>query len=283
MKNLQIDNLLTKWVARIIVVSKGNLTIVIFSIIFVFLPSFAFASEKVIYQKNLWSGFKLIQTEEKISINFKNKKIYQESNSLGWDYWPSSMGDLENIVNASPENSREQELIEYAKAGSGWLDLSKIAKKYPGTYGILVSRLRLISCYDNTDLSCPKVLSVSKNWYQIILQNGYTSNIYYVHKQTGKSMWLDYALQSMSGKSGYYVLTMNDAVSNVPQKLYLFKDDGSIILQFEHSEESIPLESFELLAAKKIQLNFLKKIGSNSYYPGMPWEKFTKIIPVKVK
>ena len=255
----------------------------LFLILFLIIPSLTFASERIIYQKNLWNAFNLIQTKGTISINYKNKNIYQESNSLGWDYWPSSMGDLENIVNASPENSREKELIEYAKASSGWLDLSKIAKKYPETYGILISRLRLISCYDNTDLSCPKVLSVSKNWYQIILQNGYTSNIYYVHKRTGKSMWSDYALKSMSGKSGYYVLTMNDAVYNVPQKLYLFKDDGSIILQFEHFGENTPLESFELLADKKIQLNFLKKIGSNSYYPKMPWEKFTKIIPVKLK
>jgi hypothetical protein len=66
------------------------------------------------------------------------------------------------------------------------------------------------------------------------------------------------------------------------QKLYLFKDDGSVILQFENRDMWSYLISFELLKNKKIQLNYAKTLDHNFPHDGW-WEKFVKIIPVKLK
>jgi hypothetical protein len=59
---------------------------------------------------------------------------------------------------------------------------------------------------------------------------------YFVHKNTGKSIVAEPQIKSMAGKSGYYVLVYNEMYIDSTQKLYLFKDDGSVILQFENRD-----------------------------------------------
>ncbi len=243
----------------------------IFFLFILLIPIFANATSDIIFQKNLWYGFKIVQTKNDISISYKQKEIFTESNSMGGYYgWPSSMWDFENIRNASPANQQEQKLIDYAKTlnfDNFNANIEKITKEYSDVYDILVRRLRLTACYADRKAQCSKITIKSPYWYGILIQNGYTSGFRYINKITGTIIEEISEVATKSGKSWLYVLSHNEFVDNDPYTLYLLTNDGSRILQFQTSVTDSSISSFELLPNKKIHLY---------------WEKIDQVISVKL-
>ena len=244
--------------------------------ILVFFPSFIFAKDSIIYKKSLGNGFQLVQTEGKSSIIFNNKEIYSIKNAKEEGI---SMDSYYSIKNASPVNTKEKEILHYINSitESEYDEIERknneISKKYWVNFYILLMRWRLL---------WTKATNVSKYWIHLSIPTGYISYQYFVHKNTGKSIMPEPQIKSIEGKSGYYVLVYNEMVSDSTQKLYLFKDDGSVILQFENRDRWSYLVSFELLKNKKIQLNFARTQDQTFPRDGS-WEKFIDIIPVKLK
>ncbi len=276
MTNSSIHNLLTKWVTWAFLIGALILSV----------PSFIFADNwEIIYQKELWNGVKIVQTEDASYLKFKNKIITQKENHRYWiECSDINFSDFIGIETRSLEESKI--MIETKKMFPEGVMIQKVhevmEKKYPIEYGSMTIR----ACWEKYI----EIKKHSKNWFSVAMPwyEG-PAPLYFINLVSKSIIQPKWNLTSQShisiGKNGLYALDDSYRNGN-PQNLWLFTNKWDQVLQYTspYPEDKVTIVRFELLYNGKIKL-FFQKMEPPSWdrLSNNPEDSFTQIISITLK